>query len=314
MSSVLLIIGNGFDLFHCLPTGYSNYKSYLKNHYSELAMRFERFLKHKDIDKSNSWSNLEMLLTFDFEEYFVNVLNNNPLDLSADNPGWNDPEISVDAEMGFLKEFTGKTFLHWLDSIDLSLAKHNVVFPADCKFITFNYTTLLEARYGFRDDKVLHIHGIGGQLNKSSSLTTTGDLEIQFGSPYNNASILEKELEKKYKSDDYYGAWIQSGVSRVSEICAAAGKDLKKNYRLLSTFIESGDIKSVCIFGHSFSGVDSPYYKDIFVPMLKGIHWTFVIHSEVDRNKMAVFCANYGIEDYSMISSYKVENLDLSAV
>lgn len=41
--TTLYIIGNGFDLFHELPTRYKNYKDYLEETHPYLAQEYESF-------------------------------------------------------------------------------------------------------------------------------------------------------------------------------------------------------------------------------------------------------------------------------
>ena len=53
----LYIIGNGFDLYHGLPTSYGHFSDYVKEHDNELAELVEKYYFHKI--NSDFWSDFE---------------------------------------------------------------------------------------------------------------------------------------------------------------------------------------------------------------------------------------------------------------
>ena len=58
-------------------------------------------------------------------------------------------------------------------------------------------------------------------------------------------------------------------------------------------------VEEVVVIGHSFMGVDEPYYRDVLVPMLKDGKWTFFCHGS--RETAHAFVDKYNISEYEMI-------------
>lgn len=301
--TALVILGNGFDRFHKLPTDYGAYRKYLKANNWRVLSDYEEFpfLSEEEGDR---WSNVEKTLTLtSYDECVDDALGAYPLDLFADNPGWNDPAIWISTQTAFVKDFTGDLFLRWLRTIDVTKAEGEVLFPEDSVFVTFNYTTTLEDRYGVPASRILHIHGSVSDVADSSA--------IQFGSPYNDPAKVGSDLKKQYGDDDYYGAMIRMCVLALEQYCEAGGKCLSSNYQALCDHISKWEIDRVIVFGHSFDGVDRPYYDDVLVSRLGKLPWTFVTHDEDSVWNAACFCRSAGIEDYSVVSNKDMSVVDL---
>lgn len=337
--AALVIAGNGLDLFHGLPTAYRHYKEFLLSAYGQIVSDFEDFpfLSGAGLDR---WSDVEATLALEYQECLEDALDAYPLDLLADNPGWIDPAICIEAQTGFINDFTGELFFSWLCSVDVAKAKNEVIFPDDSVFVTYNYTTLLEDKYGVADPRVFHIHGKVD--NVETSILLNDDLgivphayipddwdgmqveqprdehnqevvssEIQFGSPCNDPDSVRGDLERLYGGDDFYGARVEPCVTALEKYCKASSKRLTDNYPALVDFVERQDIGRVIVFGHSFDGVDKPYYEDVFVPRFSDRPWTFVAYSEGDIDAADDFCAEMGIGDCAVVSDRDVDVVDL---
>ncbi|WP_322150510.1 AbiH family protein [Paratractidigestivibacter sp.] len=322
--ATLVILGNGFDLFHELPTAWKDYKGYLLNVHGQIARDFEDFpfLNSAVFDR---WSDVEAALALEYQECLEDALGSCPLNLLADNPGWNDPAIDIEVQTGFINDFTGELFLSWLFSIDLSQARNETVFPEDAVFVTYNYTTVLEDRYGIPDCRILHIHGKAS--NVETSILLNEDLgtvphayipddwdemqveefrdehnqevvssEIQFGSPYNEPAKVRENLEGMYGDDDFYDVRVEPCVTALEKYSKAASKRLADNYPTLATFVERWEIDRVIVFGHSFCGVDKPYYEDIFVPRFGDRPWVFIAYNEGDADLAKGFVSRWASE------------------
>lgn len=322
--AILFVLGNGFDLYHCLPTRYVNYKSFLEKNHPGVADDFESLPYLYPAQGCDLWSDVESSLTLDYEECLENALSSYPLNLGDDHPMWDDAAIWIDTETGFIDDFMGKLFHEWLCTIDVSMAKNFVIFPSGSLFVTFNYTRTLEKRYGVDNADILHIHGCLQDVNADVfSLHSTGttfqeraieerdgfgvqpvlDMKgqgatgssIQFGSPFNSGETVRRELEQRYETDELYGGHIDLCVDFLEHFCEVAGKNLNANYAPLSDFVDSRLIQAVCVFGHGFDGVDEPYYSNVLVPKFKKIPWTFVVYDEVSGNNVSHFCENTGL-------------------
>lgn len=242
--SCLIIIGNGFDLYHGLSTSYSDYHDWLLDHDERVVADFESFdyateclLHESSIScKSSSmeegdrrWSSLEESLGIEWDDLCYETLEHTRPDLSEDNPGWDDFWVELQVRLEYLKKLTRDRFREWVESIDVSKAKPVLELPDTASFITFNYTPTLEYVYGVLPDRILHIHG--SVLNK--------DELLQFGSPDNNPFELQKMLEDKYGMDDFYGATIQQGVTVACDRCADTWKNIEGNYDALNHFLDA---------------------------------------------------------------------------
>lgn len=237
--SCLIIIGNGFDLYHGLSTSYSDYRDWLLDHDEQVVADFESFdyatecLLHESSLSCQSssmeegdrrWSSLEESLGIEWDDLCYETLGHAYPNLTDDNPGWNDFWIELQVRLEYLKKLTRDRFREWVESIDLSKAQPVLDLPGTASFITFNYTPTLEYVYGVSPDKILHIHG--RVLDKNELL--------QFGSPDNNPNELQKMLEDKYGMDDFYGATIQQGVTVACDRCADTWKNIEGTTTLLT--------------------------------------------------------------------------------
>lgn len=326
----LYIIGNGFDRHHNMPTGYNDYYKFLNNSYPSSIKEFESFKYIKGYDCEDiRWTDLEKALTLDAENLITDFINDYYPDPSSDSDyTYDEMRVEIENITQFIYNFTGLYFLEWIKSIIPS--EYNVDYHLNLDsaslFITFNYTDTLESLYQIPSENILHIHGknsdelsskiIGGNSYHPAKTIEEAELfdpipippinnhsvhsEIQFGSTQNDPKIIKKNLERKYLDDDFYGASISQGVNEIEKYCNASYKDLKANYPVLKEFITNKSITEVVIMGHSFDGIDEPYYSDILVPAFQDIKWTFYIHS--DNEEYLSFVKKYDIINHSYVS------------
>lgn len=174
VTRALLIIGNGFDLYHELATNYSDYRDWLVGHDKQVVKDFDSFVYAVECsDFENSldcargsarednprWCSLEESLGIEWNDLCYETLDHAYPDLTVDNPGWDDFWIELHMHLEYLKKLTRDRFREWVESIDVSKAKPVIDLPGAASFITFNYTPTLETVYGVRPCKILHIHG-----------------------------------------------------------------------------------------------------------------------------------------------------------
>lgn len=308
--SCLIIIGNGFDLYHGLSTSYSDYRDWLLDHDERVVADFESFdyatecLLHESSlsCKSSSmeegdrrWSSLEESLGIEWDDLCYETLEHAYPNLTDDNPGWDDFWIELQVRLEYLKKLTRDRFREWVESIDVSKAKPVLELPDTASFITFNYTPTLEYVYGVLPDRILHIHG--SVLNKEELL--------QFGSPDNNPKELQVMLEDKYGMDDFYGATILQGVTVACDRCADTWKNIEGNYDALNRFVDTlGKVNTVVIMGNSFDKVDMPYYRDVLAPRCRDAEWVFCEYDSNEDKQYDIdnFCYGLTISNYRMTS------------
>lgn len=340
MGSTLFVIGNGFDKYHELPTAYKDYRGYLEEENPQLIEAIEDF-RFLEIPIDGNWTNLEEALSMDYESLIDEVLSYCYPNVAEDHPGWDDALIEIEEETRFIYDFTGECFLRWIASINTRDAEPDVVFPTDSLFVVFNYTNTLEDVYRVPRDRILHIHGSLPTSNEFFMMSSDHarvtpayipeDLDfpevlqrrdtfnqgvvaehIQFGCPTINPEMIRIELEKQYGNDDFYGASIAPCVTEIVNYSEAAAKNLHDNYPALKEFLSDKDINTICIFGHSYTGVDEPYYRDVLIPAFQNCKWVFVAHGENAEETARWFCQENAIPNWRTIESTKA--LDLSCI
>lgn len=195
----LFIIGNGFDLFHRMPTTYNNLRAYFRQpleyhdwlgvtpdayymnpFYIMDQMIMEAVFKQNDVEgkrvifvEHNSSIRQRVLLWIEKRKGHT-VLDKSFI--------WRDFEESL-GRVDFsphLDDYSGaplmerafdclqSSFNQWIASIDTTkiIPDKNILNLFDCEndiFLTFNYTATLEDIYKIQPQNIRHIHGMSGK-------------------------------------------------------------------------------------------------------------------------------------------------------
>lgn len=141
----MVILGNGFDLHHGLPTSFKHFRDYLvEKEKVDLVNEIDGIVGSGDIDLGYKWNEYERMLRNKYIE-----LRKNKFD------GYDDKleEINEDFVIEFQK---------YLNKLDISDIKINEKIKRELSqadyIISLNYTTLYE-NYGILSDDVIHLHG-----------------------------------------------------------------------------------------------------------------------------------------------------------
>ena len=293
MSKILYIIGNGFDSHHRLNTKYYHYFRFIRKRYPDVVHEMNaskffsglEFVEEGDYsfeDEEKIWSDLEKNLEYAYEDRFEEAVDYAP-DSMDEHPDLGAVMYQVNEGLSPFFKFTGDLLIEWIKSIDVSkcLKDDNLNLSAKGFYLTFNYTNTLQSVYGIPETNVLHIHG---SLKES---LINGE-PLQFGNPEASAERLKNRLENKY-ADNPWGSWITDAIPAIVDLCKALRKNLKQNYESLKRFIRNKKIDEVVVMGHSFMGVDKPYYDDILVPALEKCKWTFYVYNDDDKQSVLEF-------------------------
>ena len=130
----LYIIGNGFDLYHGLPTSYKCFNCFMCREYPEDHERIGRFFDSKDI--TMLWSNFEKKLgepdVLSLLDWYISK--------------WvNKEEQDVDNDFDELNMDLNGYFQEWVKQIKMSCSNSKRLRLDDkAYFINFNYTCTLE--------------------------------------------------------------------------------------------------------------------------------------------------------------------------
>lgn len=310
--SKLYILGNGFDRAHDLPTGYWDYKKYLEQFYPSLIKDYEKFI-FCNSTSSDKWSDLENNLFFDYSKWEKYACKKYDFD------------FEVEKMTQFIFDFTGKAFLDWIADIDISNITKTCKISRNSKFITFNYTNVLEEYYHINKNHILHIHGDMSKVEHSAlvnddiiishrGLMTQEEFdvseavksykhnnsiikgELQFGSPRNKYKKFQDHLEMLERTMDKGSLTIdgEEGYIHAAEFCSAVYKNLESNYKKMKLFLNF-KVSEVVIYGHSFMNIDEPYYRDIIIPLLKNRKWIFYYFNADAEKEIDDFIIKYSL-------------------
>lgn len=322
----LIICGNGMDLHLGFRTSYPEYRNFLgkvKFIQGESAISIvenSQFFASRDAE---CWSNLEESLTFDIQKYISEMLFAYDRDLqpfdekksreqikaASEFERYNPEKIAFDFTNTWFLEWIGREFYNNVERVKTNYygILKNLFSDANCLFVNFNYTPSLEFVFGIEEERILYIHNrfpAKPVLPFSSEdllndIIESGKKKFQFGSTNNK---LEEWLEALNQVSLQSQGKLISKTSiedKVRSIYRSFSKNLEDNYNSLEDFLQSQRIEEVVVVGHSFMGVDEPYYRDILVPLLKDCKWTFFCHGS--RNAAQEFIRKYNISKKQMI-------------
>ena len=267
----LFIIGNGFDLYHSLPTQYKHFVEYMKKNFPQeygwLYDSIKRYsLEYWDvIGKENDdiiWSDMENVLG-SFEA----------LELLEEHRDWNSPigykgppskEIQHLLNFGF----NVSQYLNgWLEEIEPHIENIpskewlvNLFKKNEYSILSFNYTMTIEQVYHL---PVFHVHGKkGGKLIMGHGNGDGGDIIGEdFGINVINQKFIRKYFRETYKNP----------------------RRIMKKY--LDYFEEDNlkRVKAVYVLGHSLNYIDMPYIEKICRHMDSKVKWEIAYYNEDNR-------------------------------
>lgn len=313
----LNVIGNGFDLYHGLPSNYYYYGCYLIDNdpefYSEVGEMYSirtmmpvgpSIIHEYDYAVENLfWRDFESQLG-EVNEYYVVGTNDYDLGLENDDP--------IDIEMNHHQnaESMKKSFARWVNETLNQKDNFNLIkgylrgeleaikFDDDEVFVTFNYTHILQEVYGIDDNKIHFMHG-------ECTGDDDDDLVIGHG---NNCRIEEIRLKIKEMEENY--SWNQAERNTINEYeCLLTYlKKIRKDVDLcksMSKYFYMSKCKNVEIIrviGLSLGEVDVPYLVDMR-NKFKNAKWEFSFYSEFDEqriNEVAMNVLNLTQDEYSI--------------
>lgn len=325
----LFICGNGFDKHIGFDTDYNRYREFLlqdtlvDNDVVNRLNNSKYFGVSKMCEKEITWSNLEEGLDLDYKVYIENYL-------KVSNRKRNEPGIPVSKEelkevnefrnndfQIYAHEFTKYNFDRWIINTYFSSVGsveknyqgflYNLLSKQDC-YLTFNYTTSLEDIFGIERDKIMYIHNRFPRSQKDGKLEKIEFNEnweyemrssegcFQFGSAQ-NLKININEYIKSLKLESLNVLFDSSNlVKEIELLCKELSKDISSNYERLKRFLYKKNIDEVIVLGHSFMGIDLPYYDEVLMPTLKDCKWTIYWFSEEDYKNIAKFEKRFSCE------------------
>lgn len=283
--SELWVIGNGFDLWHRLPTRYSDFYQFAKTTLDELENYYDLRLEH-----GGPWSDFENSLgNFLWSEFYDA---HNHIDVTADDfrPSFVyglEDDLTEQADQ--IVEGIKDSFREWIEGIDISRAVGQLALPDDALFISFNYTSTLEQIYGIEDDRVLHLHGRAETFDDlifGHGDTMEEEPELDENGDSNRTIFSDAEGAAKYP---FYA--LQKPVTEV----------LEKNKKFFDSLEH---ITEITVFGHSLNRVDLPYFQRLSISAPRA-RWRVCCFNEEEKNHHVEQLVSCGVpQDNIRICSY----------
>lgn len=240
----LYVIGNGFDLWHGLPTSYCQFYEFAKGTLDELE-NYYLF----DVAQTGPWCDFENSLgTFNWSEFYDA---HNHIDVQSESFRSSyvycledDLMEQADKHVDAIRE----CFREWIDGINISAVERRLALTENALFLTFNYTSTLESVYNIDKENVLHIHGRSETFD-----------ELIFG----HGDTMEETPELDENGD--------SNRTIFSDAEGAAKRPFYALQKRVLEILESNKIffdslvhiSEITVIGHSLNKIDLPYFRKL---------------------------------------------------
>lgn len=253
----LVIIGNGFDSWQGLKTGYSAFRDYYLAHRDGILRSLgicERVIRRGD-GPDIVLSDVELIYGDPFApgeladnfwgkfEASLAHIDGERLNLffGKDQEGLQEMRRSIrDA-----KRILTRAFCDWIASVPVDARDAGFRFGRNCLFLNFNYTDTLRKRFHVGPMQELHIHG-----------EATDPESVIFGHS-SHPQLPEPMLH------DFGGRF--RGLYYVDQVLYETDKHVMDNINELCVFLAAHgtmpqDIQNIYVLGHSMSPVDLEYF------------------------------------------------------
>lgn len=281
----LYIIGNGFDLWHGLPTRYNDFYDFAKATLDAYECYYWLGVSDKEL-----WHDFENDLScFDWKQFYEDHDGTDSDSGPSDFYCLEDDLVEqTDRHVEGIKE----AFQEWIEGIDISDAKKKFDFSQDATFITFNYTSTLQSVYGIGEERVFHIHGRANQYD-----------DLIFG----HGKTMEEEPEQDENGDS--NRWMGTDSETAAKYpFYALQKPVAKVLEANSSRFDSARLADeIIVVGHSLNDIDLPYFKEL-ATRGEGARWLVFCYTETDKELAMKQLIKCGIES-SKIQTFGYDDL-----
>lgn len=279
----LFVLGNGFDLFHGIPSGYDNFHEWLKSHKKvTFVTDMENFFPDTIVKRDNQgrvyhestlWNRFEEALgMFDTETIFQYFTED--IEIDYDHPTQSTAAIEDAPEQFFEKLLLDMqdNFEQWVADINLSVVTPKPIkhFHNNGLYLCFNYTSTLEDVYDISRDQIEYIHGsaswgdhlVVGHCNHVNDIHDN-DMPLYEETGRNNVIRLGNGLKKNTK-EVIMNHW--------------------KFFQKINPTVD----KVIC-YGHSYALVDDPYFEEIRKRVGAHAQWHLSWYKNEDLQNIQAF-------------------------
>jgi hypothetical protein len=260
----LYVIGNGFDLWHDIPSRFSDFKSYVSENDSRVFEEVETYLPAGD-----EWNQLEQALAEIDVDALIDNLGHFMASYGADDwsdSGHHDFQYEVDNCVERLSTGLKHQFANWVRGLPipsrLEVRRRLTTLDPEAHYLTFNYTPTLKAVYGIDSRRVCFIHGNAAVQDEELIL---GHAWSPTARPSLNSREDVEEMDvRMYEANEIIDGYFSSTFKRSAEL-------IQKHAQF---FEELSEIEQVVVLGHSLSEVDFEYFATLLkIPALTAASW-----------------------------------------
>lgn len=286
----LFIIGNGFDLWHGLPTAYEKFYEFAKPLFDDIE---EYYLSGAT---SAPWNDFENRLgQFDWKVFYEQY---NHIDIGRENFKPSEAfglEDELSAEALSMVDSLREQFQEWIETIEFSSLEAKIQFPKNSIFISFNYTSTLQEVYDIPDERVLHIHGKAEAYD-----------ELVFG--HGEQREEEPELDENGDSNRTMFSGAEGAAKYPFYAFQKPVKDtIAKNMRM---FANLHNVNEVVVVGHSLNNIDLPYFE-VVSRSAAGAKWSvsYYAQSEKQHHYNQLLACGVLSENIRNVSHHRLEQI-----
>ena len=259
----LFIIGNGFDIAHGIKSSYNDYHDWLLRHqYHEFVAYMESLFP--------AIENGEQLLWKDFEEA-IGIYDTMQIHMryfqGVDSYQYaKETQLRVTERIKPFVEMIPKTLIEWARTV-IGFSYPQKIYEGltqDCKYLTFNYTKVLERVYGINSCNICHIHGC------------VEDDKI----------IVGHNHKRNPQDEDDNQLNIKMSRRNIVELMNKNEKPVMDIIKKNADFFNSlYDIQRIIVIGHSMGEVDIPYFEEILKHSNRDCIWHFYWHATDEQGR-----------------------------
>lgn len=246
----LYVIGNGFDLWHDIPSSLARFKQYVQATDSDIYREVEDYLPTQD-----DWSDLERALADMDVDALIDNLGHFMSSYGADDwsdAGHHDFQYEVQNAVERLSTGLRMRFSEWIRTLPIptptTAQKQLAALDTDAVFFSFNYTNTLSALYGVPPEKILFIHGCADLAD--DDLVLGHAWHPQTRRSLNDRPDIEDIDTRLMEANDIIDDYFSATFKRSAELIA----------QHQGFFDALTDIEQVIVLGHSLKDVDAAYF------------------------------------------------------
>jgi len=311
--SKLVIVGNGFDIYHGLDTRYISFARFLKENYSTIYENLLELYGFSDIDDSSDdelWAEFEYSLSLLDGETVLE--NNSDYVARPSSEGFRDRDwgaMAIEIEM-LVEELTDNLFKAFKEfilqvkfpSVD-ELSVNKLKLSPEDLYLTFNYTNTLERYYKIPQNKIIYIHGKADEPKS----------KLLLGHGIDPENFAEKKVEPpKGLTDEEYDEWqehmadsydhsYELGKSALLEYFSKSFKETSKVIDDNQHFFDDLEaIKNIIVLGHSLSDVDIPYFAKLLSSVDSEVVWYATYYGNHEKDNHRNTLKQLGIQEKSI--------------